>query len=485
MDAQKFEAILNKIEAKDTETKVRGWNELAGAHADAGAGGAGQLDPWQFQRLCGILVNERDAEVRIAAAAALIPQLQLAGAHQPKPVSGQVARELGESGDAASPGDGKPRSKSRSDQPKYLGDWFWRALAGPQPGFVFGLSDPSARRRDEDALIQLGRFLPYASHPHVDFQAIWMSEPDIESVLGGASYNSVVLIGRLNLYGPVANERWSNPYARYTYPDSPRPGVAAGALCPEWQKVIEHQPRSPDTEYVARETTNGGSTCIRTDYAVVQRYSKFDGLRWVNVLLLSGGSTLGTLGAVMWATKQLLEPVRDGIPIRVPPDISDHSCLEALLEIQAPVTRERWKPRPAKLLKLNVDRASWDMEANDWHIAPPVIRLVERPGDRETPSQMLFDGRPAPLNPRGEAYRILTRLCEAALKNPPQAVSLAALAGGSEKGRPNSKRLAKIERQLRTIGERHLKVKDGIISDGVSAQLGPSVIVERTIARSA
>lgn len=457
----KFESILENVTAHDSHVRVQGWNELGGAHQMRGVARAdGILTPQQYATLCAVLGRERENDVRIAAVTALLTHLTPSG--EPPPVK------------PVDPGAQAPT------EARFLGEWFWTPVHVPQPGFVFGLSDPYARRRDEDALIQLGRFLPTAGFPHIDFQAIWMSEPDLESTLGDVPYGTLVFIARLNLYGPLAVERWKKPDARYMYPATPRPNLELGELCPEWHRVIEHQRGKPEKAYITEEKMNGGGALLRTDYAIVQRYSLYDGFRWVTVFVIAGASALGTLGAVMWATTQFLQPVREGMPIPVPPGITPHSCLEALLEIEAPVTQGRWKPRPAKLLKLNVDRAAWDITTHAWHIEPPAITLVYDSDRADEPKGMLFDGRPAPVNLKAESFRILARLCAPALTEPRAPISFGRLAGNGS-GRLNPQGVRRIKRQLRTLKSRYLG--EGLILNDKDAQLAPAVIVERAIDR--
>jgi hypothetical protein len=455
MLTQKFESIREQVSSFDSHTRIRGWNQLSELRITPGLSRADStLTPQQYATLAVFLAKERESDVRIAATAALVLQLLPADPAQAK------AREI----------------QSKEPAPAYLGEWFWTALQGPQPAFVFGLSDPYARRRDEDALIQLGRFLPTKTFPHVDFQAIWMSDPDLEAVLGAVPYDSVVLIGRPNLYGPVANERWKKPDARYTHPDTPRPDLEPGELCPEWHRVFENLWGQPATPFVTCDTKLDNHTTLRTDYAIVQRYSRNDGYRWVTVLVIAGSTSLGTLGAVMWATTQFLEPVHNGLPIPVSPEIGKHSCLEALLEIQAPVTRGRWKPRPAKLLKLNVDRAAWNMTGNTWHVEPPAITLAYNQNNKDELLGMLFDGEPSPLVVTAESFRILARLCESAISAPGTAVSFSDLDGDGSR-RLKKQDALRIRKQLQTLKKRYLG--EGLILEKAIAHLAPAVFVDK------
>ncbi|MBI3469180.1 MAG: hypothetical protein HY000_39760 [Planctomycetes bacterium] len=363
-------------------------------------------------------------------------------------------------------------------KPASLGVWVWDSFR--RPSAVLGLSDPNYRRRDEDALIVLARRLSEAQYPEVDFHKVPLDDPQMAQILAERAYENICIVGRLGLFGKEALTRWRNREARFDFPVQERPPMRKpGELDPDYHCVAEQTGRTQRRKPYKTKDDSGK----RTDYGLVQRYTIFDGERHVVVVCCAGSTALGTLGAVRWAARSLMRPIHpNGDLITAPSGVSPDSHLEALLEVTAEITAHRWVPR-IELLKLFVDRAQWSKSDRRWHTEPPgtITLLFNKIGPRE-PVGILFDGKPAPLQNSGLAFRLLARVCITSRTNSSRGIELSKLAkdewvwGESHAG--NEKRTRK---HLTTLKSRYLG--DGLVVDKKAA-LSPSVKVRIAIAES-
>jgi hypothetical protein len=90
----------------------------------------------------------------------------------------------------------------------------------------------------------------------------------------------------------------------------------------------------------------------RIDYAVVQRFPLHRGTRSLTVLILAGGTSLGSVGAVRWLTKHRDE--RFGV------GIASSSKVEVLLKVTADMHKPRqpWDPKDIVVEKLFIDESN-------------------------------------------------------------------------------------------------------------------------------
>ena len=136
----------------------------------------------------------------------------------------------------------------------------------------------------------------------------------------------------------------------------------------------------------------------RIDYAVVQRFPLHRGTRRLTVLILAGGTSLGSVGAVRWLTKH-----RDG---RFGAEMSNSSRVEVLLRVTADmhIPRQPWKPKDIVVEKLFID--------DSVNLAVKTIGTITVIGGRSGPdkvSSILFDEDGVKL--QGEARAALIALC--------------------------------------------------------------------------
>lgn len=421
-----FEDILNRLKSRDENDRKRAWQLVAAARATS----HDALTADQYEKLLEVLRSEMESRVIREGYFALIASAPF----------------------VSSPEDGTATSK-----PSNLSDWLWKPFHNPS--FVFGLSDRYYRRRDEDALIYLARCLSQSEYPNADFQSIWMNEPDLEPVLSAHPFYAMCFVGRRHLFGTQVLEELACPSPRFDFPNVPRPEMEPGEIRKGYHLIVEHCRKGPLKLHETEEYTNGKGT-VRIDFALVQRYMVHTHGRWTVVVNIAGATGLGTLAAAVWATHGLRQPINgSGELMPLPSGLSYDSRIEALIKVKGDVTPMRWEPYQIELLHLSVDRAAWNPHEESWEIEPPgEITLVYEKADSREPVEMLFDGEPAPVKSNAESFRILARLCQAALEKSGKGCEIAKLATDPwvVQDSESERNAARIRRQVRTVGNRYL-----------------------------
>jgi hypothetical protein len=324
--------------------------------------------------------------------------------------------------------------------PGALADWLWAPFR--QPSVVLRGVD-SARRRDEEAVIDLARQLSRRDFPHTTFLSVNLRDPQWEKTLGSHAARAFLVVGRLGLYGPRVRELLGAPDLRFIFCDGERPAhLRRGQLDPVFHAVSERGRRQP---YRTAEDEE-----VRTDYGVVQRYPVTYQDKEVIVVVVAGPSSLGTLGAARWAAGTLAEPDLRGRLIPAPPKAGTASVLEALVSVRArkdPYPQE-WQPMQWDLVGLYADESKWCPAEGCWYPVPPQeITVVRGPeGARQQPT-VLFDGARSGFRSTEDNsnLRLLVSICELAAQAEGRPASLAALAqrvwpgGGGDLNRVRSR----------------------------------------------
>lgn len=244
-----------------------------------------------------------------------------------------------------------------------LARWFLKPFHSPTA--VFRAIDAD-RRRDEDAVLELGRVLSSHEFPETVFVRIPLSDPRWRERV--ELTKTCCFVGRLEVFGIEAVREFGSDSTRFYFPDRARPkDLEPGTLDPLRYHRIHQRRGSRDVGPAFRSTEDGEQ---RTDYALVQRYFQPEEQRLV--FLLAGNSTLGTLGAVNWAVS--LQDQQIPLPDE---HLDSHETLEALVEVSAPIVEHpgQWQPKKLRLLRLLVGNDhEWYEERRAW--GPPLTDVI-------------------------------------------------------------------------------------------------------------
>jgi hypothetical protein len=390
-----WETLERDLTSPDKKDRLVGWRSVGQLRNVAPA----LLSPEQRQRLLDLFAEESDPDVWRVAVTALL--------RLPPPA------EAGDRGLGAvvPPGEGA------------LLDWLWSPFH--QASVVLRGVD-SARRRDEEAVIDLARQLSRRDFPHTTFLSINLRDPQWEKTMGAHAARAFLVVGRLGLYGPRVRELLGGADLRFTFCDGDRPGhLRRSQLDPVFHAVSERGRRQP------YRTAEAGEE--RTDYGVVQRYPITYQDKEVIVVVIAGASSLGTLGAARWAARTLAEPDLKGKLVPAPPKAGTESVLEALVTVRArkdPYPQE-WQPMQWDLVALYADESKWCPADGCWYPVPPQeITVVRDPEGAGRPPTVLFDGVRAGFRSTEDNsnLRLLVSICELAGPSEGRAVPLAVLA---------------------------------------------------------
>jgi hypothetical protein len=318
---------------------------------------------------------------------------------------------------------------------------------------VLGVTATDYRRRDEGALLWLGRRLSFTGYPRTEFPQVSVENPDLDRLLFEQRNKAFCVVGRLGLFGEKAVQRLGTGDLHFGFDLQRRPkDLAADKLDAKYHAIFERTGNS-GRRFHRTEEQDG----VRTDFAVVQRYQVELGTCHVVVVIIAGASSLGTFAAAQWAAYDLFRPTHalDGTLIEAPTRITANSRLEALLCARARITGCAWEHAEIELRQLNVDDAVWSSTDGDWRTLPiKIITLVHRKG---RPPQILFDGKPARLEPGKQMFRLMVAMVEQVRQHNSAKLSIEALAGNKaiwEKPNPTEDY---VRAQLRLLRSRHLK----------------------------
>jgi hypothetical protein len=373
--------VFKLLESDHGQDRIKGWNRLRNECA------ALQLTSDDIERLLRALANESLGEAWHQAVIALFHLGLL-----PKSLKAQETD------------DPKPKL---IEPAKYLSDWFWEPLKGPSA--VLGLSDPEWRRRDEGAILMLGRHLSHDNFPNTQFHPIPIDDPPWDSVLATQHPTALCIVGRLGLFGDAALRQWGRDDLRFSFlvkrrpkKNPPRPGK----IHKRFHCICEHiegqeKPLAYHTTQVKRR---------RTDYALVQRYTVHTGSDRMQVITTAGSTGVGTLAAAQWAALLLTRPRHLKDRIQVTRDITDESKLEALLRVTTDPNVQRWALTDIELVKLYVDDWEWST-ATGWSKLPLKSITIEcENGDPKRPVAVVCRSKHHTLNEQGTLVDLVSAI---------------------------------------------------------------------------
>jgi hypothetical protein len=307
-----------------------------------------------------------------------------------------------------------------------LGGWLWRDFR--KTSRVLRVADPERLRRDEDAVIEIARFLPLEYL--TEFTSVDPASGFTPLLADFDAVEALCFVGRLCLYGEDAVKTWcvTKRTPRFLFGMDFRPdGLAQGVLHPQYHSVVLNAGEA-DPEPLYRTTQTDHS---RTDYGVIRRYVVDWGGRCRVVIHIAGCSSLGTLGAAHFAACTLCKHGASGKPLPLPPQVDEQSHLEALVEVTADTRCSElgWRLRKLQLLDLRMDGFVWDEDEYSWQVpTPDVITVVFADAETrraswtneaerdETKVEILVDGQKVPFRGRSENRRLCIALCILASK---------------------------------------------------------------------
>jgi hypothetical protein len=300
--------------------------------------------------------------------------------------------------------------------------------------------------RDGMALLQLARLFGWVVFPNTNIELVPLSQPDWQVAFCLQKLDAICLVGRIGLFGDEANRYLSCPNARLRFNTNVRPpSLAPQALDDEYHCIVE-QPKGGDTEYHRSIDNEDGR---RTDYALVQRYMVQHEGRQIVVVYIAGNTSLGTLGAAIWAAlhlQRLCGP--NGAPIPCPPTVSMNTTVEALLEVREDIDKEVWHPE-IRLLRLATPDAVWSETTGKWHSD---ITVKFENGDLRKPIGVLFGSAQESMKTSKTMFRLLVAVCLLSQTNPEGRIHVADLAedkwiwdGKTISGKAVRKKLAQLK----------------------------------------
>jgi hypothetical protein len=430
---KRIDQMFAKLTSDNREKHREAWRQIH----DHSAAFRASLNDHQLSYLRDLFDAESDGRTYRTALKAL---LALAMAPAGVPVGSAIQGKLS-----------APQDRVSTENVKLLGDWLWEPFR--QPSVILGVTATDYRRRDEGALLWLGRRLSFTGYPQTEFPQVSVDNPDLDHLLFEHRYKALCLVGRLGLFGQPAVQRLGTDRLQFGFDVHHRPAkLAAGQLDDEYHRIFERVQNSRDRHY-----RTGEKDGIRTDYAVVQRYRVELGTCHVVVVIIAGASSLGTLAAAQWAAYDLFRPTdaMDERPIEVPPRITQNSQLEALLCARARTTTRAWEHPQIELRKLYVDDASWSLADREWHLPP--IRIITLVRGKGEPRRILFDGKPARLEPGRQMFRLMVAIAEQVLQQGGGKLNIGALAANDTIWENSNPTDDYVRGQLRLLRARYLK----------------------------
>jgi len=392
------------LENGDQETRFSAWHRVTSGIL----GGSIEMNQSLVDRLLDLQEQEKDQKVRDAVHEAIA--VAFAAMHKERPAGKPEAK-------AAPPPPPPPPESLAVAAPDGLGRWIWAPFR--RPSVVLRVTDPRpARRRDEDAVIEIARLLSRIGHPHTRFHRVELKQfrPKVEEL---AQMEAICFVGRLNLYFPRPRDllRWQAEDARFWFGEDTRPDDwPVGKLHPIYHRVLEGVgPYAEAIEYRAVDTDKDKR---RTDYGLVQRYVVQMNSRHILVVLCAGCSALGTLAAARWAADDVFALDPSGGVLSLPPKCTADSRLEALVKVKAETTSPSltWELAEVELLHLQVGDQVWHPEESKWEAAAPKTITLVYPAEQvpgiHSVREVWLDGRQAHMTDDSENFHLLVAVCQ-------------------------------------------------------------------------
>ncbi len=271
---------------------------------------------------------------------------------------------------------------------------------------------------DALSLVGLAQCLPDSRD--IDYRTTDVARPEWHS-LHLAGLRTICMVGRPPLYREFVLSQFT-PDLRFRFPEDDaqwrgKPPTRESANC--YHRVEQWWANERTRAFEVREDTGAARVpATRVDYAVVQRYAiAFEG-RQIVVVVLAGATSLGTAGAVQWATRDRFDLKRVPAMERYQQPITDETRIEVLLEVAGTLhtPRRPWAPR------VRVEKLFLNDSQNLVSSGPSRIRLVGGLGGADKVTAIYLDDDGVPSG--SEEYSALIPLCLKAHQSPKHIVSL-------------------------------------------------------------
>jgi hypothetical protein len=347
---------------------------------------ARDMKPADGLRLVDVVMSERDEEMRRLGMSAIISLLFHRESLADDP---RLNRAM-------------PSAVTSLDEavPMLLCDFLWKE--SDKPSALISAVDPDHFVRDELAVIQFALRLGRNRHQQTSILPVSTSDQRAHRYLVDPMYDVFYITGRPGLHGDkfrgeislperiVEGQRWLPTRFGFTVNERPsslpriKSGGEQGAIDPAFNFLEEQLGDGTRRRYVTREF-NGQ----REDWGLVQRYVVEISSKKRVVFICAGGSSLGTLGAVMWACQAIFPEfaasAEDAIPMCE--KWKHESRVEALIRTTADTGSHVWESPKIELVALYAGKQMW--EDKKWILRPPdEITLV---GPRNDPTDILLD----------------------------------------------------------------------------------------------
>ena len=217
--------------------------------------------------------------------------------------------------------------------------WVWDVFHGASA--LFRASEPAYARRDPDAVESLARRLGYKDFPELRIYPVPKGEDSWQEIVTDQGLDACVFVGRLGLFGKHAVDKLVAPEMRFRFVQYlPR------TTYPAEDDLKYYVIQEFEGHELAHEHRTSDSDERRTDYGIVQRYQVFLGTRYITVLLCAGLSSLGTVGAARWVSRDLgvsPDPERNALVMQ-PDVVKPSSRMEALVRTISVPSSPIWRP---------------------------------------------------------------------------------------------------------------------------------------------
>lgn len=377
-DAMKLEVLMRRLESADAGVRKDAWRTLFDKHKEFA------ISHEDIQFLRHRLKNEENLDIRTYGMLCLEQSIEWTQSH-----SQETLRE------------------------ETLQDWLFKPFLPPPLSAAGGHEANSAvlavcdqqHIRDVHPLVMLARFLPADRYHTTDFHQVSLHNPRWEAV-GLDKLGAVCFVGRPSMFRNCKLVDALPNDLRFTLPkedDLWRGKELSGESIDSYHHVRQNRPNAGPFLYRA---VKEGEENQRTDYALVQRFRIDYGGRQITVLILAGGTSLGTVGAAEWVTNRRLDnrTCRD-VALAAGVGIDDSVRMEVLLEVTAEVHKPAQPWRPHCLAK----KMFFNGSPNLLRPGPQTITLGMGNENPPTVRYILFDEDEVRLT--GDEYVALVALC--------------------------------------------------------------------------
>ena len=370
-----LDAVLERLRSEGSpQAKCSAWNDLY-RNNDI-------LTQWELPQLHVFLKDESDEKVKLFGTERLLA------------IYGQVIfRSLY-----------PPREHS-------LRNYIWHRFTGLRHDLrsaVIGICD-EVHQKDVAVLVEIGRLLSRQAAPNTDFHSVPLTGWNLDL----SRFAALCFIGRRSFFedNPLyRTEKWQK--SEYTLPRFRDHKERFGAPLSAESKVRFHHIEQKRGRYKIKflPSEEGG---IRVDYALVRRAQIPNDTRNVACVFLEGATSLGTVGAGMFAAQYSAN-------WPWPTNLQVNSDLEMLLKVVARVSPEKqpWVVQQCHVMKCYPD-LSWDPES-DWEPKSDVETPTDLGGGgtgaftvvidgNKTVQDVLLNGLPPRMDPKG--YDLLRAIC--------------------------------------------------------------------------